>query len=56
MPGGLSFFACPTSKRNGLNVYAGRITHDGVARLLGKTYVEPLRAIAASRNREFPVD
>ncbi len=33
--------------RNGLNVHAGRITHDGVARSLGKAFVEPLKAIAA---------
>lgn len=33
--------------RNGLNVHAGRITHGGVARSLGKTFVEPTKALAA---------
>ncbi len=33
--------------RNGLNVHAGRVAHDGVARSIGKAFVEPLKAIAA---------
>ncbi|MFM1895448.1 MAG: alanine dehydrogenase [Pseudomonadota bacterium] len=31
--------------RNGLNVYRGQVTHQGVAQALGREYVEPLHAL-----------